>query len=98
VVNIYVGNLPYNTTEQDLQDLFSQYGQISKTSIISDRETGRSRGFGFVEMVNDAEGRAAVEALNGAEYGNRSLTVNEARPRAAQGGGGGGRSGGYSRG
>jgi RNA recognition motif-containing protein len=93
VINIYVGNLPYGTTDQDLQDLFSQYGQIAKTSIITDRETGRSRGFGFVEMSNDAEGKAAIEALNGQDFGGRSLTVNEARPRTPGGGGGGG--GGY---
>ncbi len=105
MLNIYVGNLPYGTTEQDLQDLFSQYGQIAKASIITDRETGRSRGFGFVEMPNDAEGKAAIEALNGQDFGGRALTVNEARPRTdrgpggPRGGGGGGRSsGGYSRG
>ena len=98
MVNIYVGNLPYTTTEQDLHDLFSQYGTITKTSIISDRETGRSRGFGFVEMANDAEGKAAVEALNGQDFGGRSLTVNEARPRAPGGSGGGGGGGGGFRG
>lgn len=89
MLNIYVGNLPYNTTNQDLQDLFSQYGQIAKASIIMDRETGRSKGFGFVEMVNDAEGKKAIEALNGQDFGGRSLTVNEARPRTPNGPGGG---------
>lgn len=90
VLNIYVGNLPYNTTDQDLQQLFSQFGEVTRVSIISDRETGRSRGFGFVEMGNDEEGRKAIEALNGSEFGNRALTINEARPREAGGGGGGG--------
>ncbi|MCE9591545.1 MAG: RNA-binding protein [Planctomycetes bacterium] len=94
MLNIYVGNLPYNTTDQDLQQLFSQFGTISRVSIISDRETGRSRGFGFVEMGNDEEGRKAIEALNGTEFGSRSLTVNEARPREAGGGGRGGPGGG----
>ena len=93
MLNIYVGNLPYNTTDQDLQDLFSQYGTIHKVSIVSDRETGRSRGFGFVEMTDDAEGKAAIEALNGQDFGGRSLTVNEARPRTQGGGGGGFRGG-----
>ena len=95
MVNIYVGNLPFGTTEQNLQELFSQYGQITKTSIIIDRETGRSRGFGFVEMADDAEGKAAIDALNGQDFGGRSLTINEARPRTAGGGGseGGGRGG-----
>lgn len=96
VVNIYVGNLPYTTTDQELQDLFSQFGALSKVSIISDRETGRSKGFGFVEMSNDEEGRQAIEALNGQQFGGRALTVNEARPRAEGGGGGGGGRGGYS--
>ena len=95
MLNIYVGNLPYTTTDQDLQDLFSQYGQIAKVSIIMDRETGRSKGFGFVEMANDAEGKAAIEALNGTDFGGRSLTVNEARPRTPGGAGGGGGGGGF---
>ncbi len=94
VVNIYVGNLPYGTTDQELQDLFSQYGQIAKVSIISDRETGRSRGFGFVEMADDAAGKTAIEALNGQDFGGRPLTVNEARPRAERSSGGGGGGGG----
>lgn len=98
MVNIYIGNLPYNTTDQELQDLFSQFGEISKISIISDRETGRSRGFGFVEMVNDDEGRRAIEELNGKDYGGRALTVNEARPRENRSGGGGGGVGGGGRG
>lgn len=97
MLNIYVGNLPYNTTDADLQQLFGQFGAIQKTSIIMDRETGRSRGFGFVEMADEAQGQAAVEALNGKEFGGRYLTVNEARPRTEnnRGGGGGGGGGGY---
>ena len=80
---IYVGNLSFNTAEQELSELFSQHGQVANVAIITDRDTGRSRGFGFVEMADDTEGRAAIEALDG-----RSLTVNEARPRADRGGGG----------
>lgn len=80
-VNIFVGNLPYSSTEQQLRDMFAQYGQVSSSRIISDRETQRSRGFGFVEMPNDNEGRAAIDALNGYQLGGRPLKVNEARPR-----------------
>lgn len=80
-VNIFVGNLPYTSSEQQLRDMFAQYGQVSSARIISDRETQRSRGFGFVEMPNDNEGRAAIEALNGYQSGGRPLKVNEARPR-----------------
>ncbi len=94
MVNIYVGNLPYSTTEQDLQDLFGQHGQVEKSSIIIDRQTGRSRGFGFVEMPNEEEGHAAITALNGFDMGGRKLTVNEARPREQTSGGGGGYGGG----
>ena len=92
--NLYVGNLPFTTTEQDLQQLFGQYGTVTKAQVISDRETGRSRGFGFVEMSDGAE--AAVEAMNGAEFQGRRLTVNEAKPREERprGGGGGGYGGG----
>jgi RNA recognition motif-containing protein len=97
-VNIYVGNLPYSTTEQDLTQLFSQHGQVDRSQIIIDRETGRSRGFGFVEMSNDEEARKAIAAMNGADMGGRALVVNEARPREQGGGGrggfGGGRGGG----
>jgi cold-inducible RNA-binding protein len=84
---IYVGNLSFNTAEQELSELFSQHGQVANVAIITDRDTGRSRGFGFVEMADDAEGRAAIEALNGQEIDGRTLTVNEARPRADRGGG-----------
>ena len=92
--NLYVGNLPFQTTEEDLMQLFGQYGSVVKVQIISDRDTGRSRGFAFVEMGDGVE--AAVEATNGMEYGGRRLSVNEARPREERpgGGGGGGRSGG----
>ena len=85
---IYVGNLSFNTEEQSIQELFSQHGDVSSVAIIPDRETGRSRGFGFVEMPNENEGRAAIEAMNGSEVDGRRLTVNEARPRAERGGGG----------
>ncbi|MEX2322983.1 MAG: RNA-binding protein [Acidimicrobiia bacterium] len=82
-MNIYVGNLPYTTTSDELRELFSQYGQVDSAGVIMDRDTGRSRGFGFVEMP-DADGTKAIDALNqpGAEFGGRSLNVNEARPRA----------------
>ncbi len=99
MINIYVGNLPFSTTDTDLEDLFSQFGQISRAAIITDRETGRSRGFGFVEMENDEEGRKAIEELNEKDFEGRQLTVNEARPRAPRTGGGyggGGGGGGYS--
>lgn len=92
--NLYVGNLPYSTTADDLREAFSQFGTVSRTQVVSDRETGRSRGFGFVEMADG--GDAAVEAMNGAPFQGRTLTVNEARPREERGPGGGGpRSGGY---
>ena len=82
MVNIYVGNLPYNTTETELQEQFATYGEVSRVKVITDRETGRSRGFGFVEMANDAEAEAAIEALNGADMGGRKLIANKARPKA----------------
>lgn len=91
--NIYVGNLPYETTGDDLVQLFQGYGTVTSGQVIIDKFSGRSRGFGFVEMANDDESGAAVEALNGFSYGNRPLTVNEARPREDRGGGGGGRGG-----
>jgi RNA recognition motif-containing protein len=92
--NIYVGNLPFQTTEAELQQLFETHGAVSRVNIIMDRETGRPRGFAFVEMTNDGEGTAAIEQLNGAQVGGRSVTVNEARPRQPRGGGGGGGYGG----
>ena len=80
-MNIYVGNLSWNTQESELRDLFSQHGAVDSARVLKDRETGRSRGFGFVEMPNDDEARAAIEALNGFELDGRQLRVNEARPR-----------------
>ena len=80
-MNIYVGNLSYTLSESELQDAFAEFGEVSSAKILSDRETGRSRGFGFVEMPNQAEGEAAVAHLNGKDVGGRALRVNEARPR-----------------
>ena len=94
-MNIYVGNLPHRTTEDELREAFEAYGTVDKATIIMDRETGRSRGFGFVEMTNDSEASQAIEEMNGTDFGGRTLTVNEAKPREERGGGGGGRSGGY---
>ena len=79
--NIYVGNLPYETTSDDLLELFQTYGSVISAQVVMDRFSGRSRGFGFVEMSDDGEAQAAIDALNGQPYGNRPLTVNEARPR-----------------
>ncbi|MCG3180820.1 MAG: hypothetical protein BIFFINMI_03183 [Phycisphaerae bacterium] len=81
MTNIYVGNLPYNTTEADLQTVFSEHGKVDRAKVIMDRETGRSRGFGFVEMSVETEANAAIEALNGADMDGRKLVVNVARPR-----------------
>jgi RNA recognition motif-containing protein len=89
-MNIYVGNLPYSTDEQGLKEWFSQYGEVTRTSVITDRATGRSRGFGFVEMADDQEALAAIEATDGTEYQGRSLVVNEAKPRQERPAGGGG--------
>ena len=80
-MNIYVGNLPYNLSEEELQNVFAEYGAIDKVTIIMDRETGQSKGFGFIEMTNDEEAERAIEALNGAELKGRSMKVNQARPR-----------------
>jgi len=91
--SIYVGNLSYDATESDLEAAFAQYGEVKSVNIIMDRETGRSRGFAFVEMSNDAQAAEAIEKLNMAEIAGRSVTVNEARPKAdrpRRGGGGGG--------
>ena len=93
-MKLYVGNLPYNTTEDDLRTLFSTYGSVNSVAIITDRDTGRSKGFGFVEFPNDDEARNAISALSGQEYGGRALTVNEARPKPEGGFGGGGGYGG----
>jgi RNA recognition motif-containing protein len=92
---LYVGNLPFTATDQSLGDAFAQYGTVESAKIIMDRDTGRSKGFGFVEMSSDAEAQTAISKLNGAELEGRALTVNEARPMAPRegGGGGGGRGG-----
>lgn len=90
---IYVGNLPWSTTNADLEAMFSPHGAVRSAEVISDRETGRSRGFGFVEMETDEGMQAAVSALNGHEVNGRPLTVNEARERTPRSGGGGGRGG-----
>jgi len=87
---LYVGGLPYATTESELEDLFAQHGQIQSVRIITDRMTGRSRGFGFVEMSTPEESEAAISALDGTQFNGRTLTVNEAKPRSSGGGGGGG--------
>lgn len=91
--NIYVGNLPYNATGDDLVELFQTYGTVTSGQVIFDKFSGRSRGFGFVEMANDDEAQTAIDSLNGQPYGGRPLTVNEARPREDRGPGGGGRGG-----
>ncbi len=90
---LYVGNLPYDVTEEDLEQLFQQHGTVESVAVIQDRETGRSKGFGFVEMASDPEAQGAIEALNGQDFGGRALTVNEARAREERGGGRGGRGG-----
>jgi RNA recognition motif-containing protein len=80
-MNIYVGNLPFRTTGDDLERLFAEYGQVDSAAVITDRDTGRSRGFGFVEMGDDAEARRAIEELDGHDLDGRRLRVNEAKPR-----------------
>lgn len=85
---LYVGNLSYNVTEAELRQIFSAHGTVSSAQVISDRETGRSKGFGFVEMGSDAEASAAIAGVNGQAYDGRPLTVNEARPKPEGGGGG----------
>ena len=92
---LYVGNLPYSTTEDLLRETFGQNGTVESATIIIDRDTGRSKGFGFVEMSNDSEAQAAIEALNGTDMDGRQIKVNEAKPRAPRDnrGGGGGRGG-----
>lgn len=97
--NIYVGNLPFTVDSQEIEELFAPYGSVTSVNLITDRETGRLRGFGFVEMGTDAEAEAAIEALNGTDLKGRTLTVNEARPRDDRSGGrrGGGGFGGGGR-
>jgi RNA recognition motif-containing protein len=87
---LYVGNLPFNTTEQDLRETFERHGSITSVSVITDRETGRSRGFAFVEMDNASDADEAIRSLDGTEMGGRNLRVNEAQDRRGGGGGGGG--------
>jgi len=95
VTNIYVGNLSYQVTEDDLRDAFAAYGQVSRVNVVKDRETGRSKGFGFVEMDNAGEAKTAIDRLNNTDLKGRQLSVNEARPREdkprPRGGDGGGR-------
>jgi RNA recognition motif-containing protein len=88
-INIYVGNLPYTMQEEDLRETFERYGEVSSAKIVIDRETNRSKGFGFVEMPNQGEGEAAIKALDGQALNGRPLRVNPAKPREAGGGGGG---------
>lgn len=85
-LNIYVGNLSFDTTERELETTFASFGAVTTARIVTDRDTGRNRGFGFVEMSNQSEGQAAIASLNGSELQGRNLTVNEARPREASGG------------
>ncbi len=95
--NLYVGNLPHSTTEADLRGVFEPHGAVDKVTLVTDRDTGRSRGFGFVEMANADEADKAIAALNGSDFGGRPLTINEARPKTERprgGGGGGSRFGG----
>jgi cold-inducible RNA-binding protein len=87
-MNIYVGNMSYDTTEDDLREAFAAFGDVTSVSVIMDRETGRPRGFAFIEMSSDEEGKAAIEGLNLQKVGGRNVTVNEARPRDDRGGGG----------
>lgn len=101
-MNIYVSNLNFSTTSESLQDLFAEYGDIDSAKIITDRETGRSRGFGFVEMPNDADGQKAIDELNGVDFEGKTIAVSVARPRTDRSNGGGynnrgGNGGGYNR-
>ncbi len=89
-MDIYVGNLPYSATDQDLQTLFSQYGKVTSARVVMDRETGRAKGFGFVEMPERAEAEKAIQATNGVDLNGRALRVNESQPKPRTGGGGGG--------
>jgi RNA recognition motif-containing protein len=94
LMNIYVGNLAYAVKESELETIFGEFGQVVSVKIVSDRDTGRSKGFGFVEMQDEADGETAIEALNGKEMSGRAVVVNKARPKPAGGGGGGGFRGG----
>jgi RNA recognition motif-containing protein len=99
-MNIYVGNLDFKVTEDELRQAFSAYGQVDSVTILKDRDTGQPRGFGFVEMANNEEAQKAISGMNGAQLGSRALNVNEARPKEARAGGGfgGGRGAGGGRG
>jgi cold-inducible RNA-binding protein len=90
---LYVGGLPYGVTDRDLEEMCGAHGTVQSAQVIMDRDTGRSKGFGFVEMGSDQEAQAAIQALNGSQVQGRTLTVNEAKPREDRGGGGGGRGG-----
>ena len=94
-MNIYISKLSYGVNDADLQDLFAEYGEVSSAKVITDRDSGRSRGFGFVEMPNDGEAQKAIAELNGVEYDGRVISVNEAKPREERSGNGGNR-GGYN--
>jgi len=91
--NIFVGNLSFGATEDSIRALFEQHGTVDRVNVVTDRDTGRAKGFGFVEMPDDAAGERAIAALNGRELDGRAMTVNEARPKEARSGGGGGRGG-----
>ena len=93
-MDIYVGNLPYSATDRDLQELFAEFGEVASARVVMDRETGRAKGFGFVEMRNDSEANKAIESLNGTDMNGRALRVNESQPKPRTGGGGGGGGGG----
>jgi RNA recognition motif-containing protein len=90
---LYVGNMSYDVDSSQLEQMFAAHGTVESAQVIADRDTGRSKGFGFVEMSSDAEAQAAIAAMNGQDVGGRALTVNEAKPKASGGGGGGGRGG-----
>lgn len=94
-MRLYVGNLSYNVTNDSLETLFAEYGNVKSAQVVQDRDTGRSKGFGFVEMSDGSQAQAAIQGLNLKEVDGRSLTVNEARPREERSGGGGGSRGGY---
>lgn len=98
MTNIFVGNLSYNTTDTDLEASFGAFGAVEKATVVRDRDSGQSRGFGFVEMTESNDAQKAIEALNGRDLNGRAMNVNEARPREAAGGGGGGFSRGRSQG
>ncbi len=96
-MNIYVGNLAFGVADEELQELFAAHGDVTSANVIKDRFSGESRGFGFVEMPSRDDAMAAIEALNGTDLKGRSITVNEAKPKAPRGGGGGGGGGGYGK-